>query len=246
MRAPWLLGVLTLVVFGKVELGSVQRSEAFVEDSRCVGDCEATGEVTITNIIVLVNIALGDAPSSACAAGVPSGSAVDVSLIIRAINNALNGCTPPPTQSPTIQPPPTPTQTPGSPDVTGVWREDELKLISSNCNFVTGNVVAQVVSQVPAVCDTTFSQHGDQVHGVDCAGQTGDGTVDARGILVFTKAAQTQTLDNGCKLTVGQSLTFDASDSPTTAMYTLQLTFSGPCSPFSSCAAHLQSRFTKQ
>jgi hypothetical protein len=41
---------------------------------------------------VLVNIALGSAEPAACAAGIPSGSQVNVALIIQAVNNALNGC----------------------------------------------------------------------------------------------------------------------------------------------------------
>jgi hypothetical protein len=48
--------------------------------------------VAVDDIIVLVNIALGTAQPSVCAHGVPSGAAVDVALIIQAVNNALDGC----------------------------------------------------------------------------------------------------------------------------------------------------------
>jgi cysteine-rich repeat protein len=58
----------------------------------CIGDCDGSGEVTVNEIITLVNIALGEAHPSACSRGVPAGTTVDVSLIIRAVNNALNGC----------------------------------------------------------------------------------------------------------------------------------------------------------
>jgi hypothetical protein len=58
----------------------------------CVGDCGGTGTVAINNIITMVNIALGSAQPSACAQGVPSGTEVNVAVIIHAINNALNGC----------------------------------------------------------------------------------------------------------------------------------------------------------
>jgi hypothetical protein len=44
-------------------------------------------------LLTLVNIALGKAqPSAACPHGVPSGADVDITLIIRAVNNALGGC----------------------------------------------------------------------------------------------------------------------------------------------------------
>ena len=48
--------------------------------------------MTIGELITLVNIALGSAQPSACAHGVPDGVAVDIALIIQAVNNALNGC----------------------------------------------------------------------------------------------------------------------------------------------------------
>jgi hypothetical protein len=39
-----------------------------------------------------VNIALGTAPPSACPHGIPSGAAVDIALLVQAVNNALDGC----------------------------------------------------------------------------------------------------------------------------------------------------------
>src|ERR1700687_5723826 len=75
----------------------------------CAGDCDATDTVAINNIVTLVNIVLGNAPSSMCSHGIPSGADVDVALIIRAVTNALNGCGPISTPSPTATPrqPPT-------------------------------------------------------------------------------------------------------------------------------------------
>jgi hypothetical protein len=58
----------------------------------CVGDCNADGEVTVDEILTMVNIALGNADATACPNGIPSGAQVDVALILTAVNNALNGC----------------------------------------------------------------------------------------------------------------------------------------------------------
>jgi hypothetical protein len=63
----------------------------------CVGDCDGSGDVTVNEIITLVNMALGSQTQlSACPHGLPADltdpSQVDVSLIIKAVNNALNGC----------------------------------------------------------------------------------------------------------------------------------------------------------
>ena len=58
----------------------------------CVGDCDAGGSVTVEKIITLVNIVLGNAELAACPAGIPNGAAVDIALILQAVNNTLSGC----------------------------------------------------------------------------------------------------------------------------------------------------------
>jgi len=58
----------------------------------CVGDCDRGGAVTINELIILVNVALGSALSSACPHGVPGGAEVNIALLIQAVNHALNGC----------------------------------------------------------------------------------------------------------------------------------------------------------
>lgn len=58
----------------------------------CVGDCGGTSSVAVNDLITLANIALGSAQASTCAHGIPSGAAVDVALIIQAVNSALSGC----------------------------------------------------------------------------------------------------------------------------------------------------------
>src|SRR5437667_697280 len=50
----------------------------------CVGDCSGTSIVTISDILTLVNIALGNAQPSACPNGIPDGAQVDIALILEA------------------------------------------------------------------------------------------------------------------------------------------------------------------
>jgi len=70
----------------------------------CVGDCDSDGTVAINELILLVNIALGSSPASACPA-LPPTPPVMINDLIEAVNNALNGCptaeTPTPTGVPT-------------------------------------------------------------------------------------------------------------------------------------------------
>lgn len=61
-------------------------------DAVCAGDCLGDNTVDVANLIVLVNIALGNVDASECAPGIPTGSPVDVAVILQAVNNALDGC----------------------------------------------------------------------------------------------------------------------------------------------------------
>jgi hypothetical protein len=56
-----------------------------------VGDCSGRGRVSISDIVTLVNIALAKLPAAACPHGVPSGAGIEISVIIQAVLNALNG-----------------------------------------------------------------------------------------------------------------------------------------------------------
>ncbi|MBI3784387.1 MAG: lytic polysaccharide monooxygenase [Deltaproteobacteria bacterium] len=59
----------------------------------CAGDCDGSGEVTIEEIITLVNIALDVAPVGACAAGDENADQqITIDEILAAVSNAITGC----------------------------------------------------------------------------------------------------------------------------------------------------------
>ncbi len=67
----------------------------------CVGDCDCNGEVTVAELLKMVNIALDLADVTICEAGDPNGNGqVTINEILMAVNNALTGC-------PSVEPPPT-------------------------------------------------------------------------------------------------------------------------------------------
>ena len=74
----------------------------------CVGDCDGGGDVTVNELITMVNIDLGSAALSACPAGDGDGSGdITINEIIQAVNYALGACpTNPATPTPTVTPPP--------------------------------------------------------------------------------------------------------------------------------------------
>jgi hypothetical protein len=76
----------------------------------CVGDCDEKGRVTVDELVVGVNIALGNALLSQCDQfDKDRNGRVTVDELVTAVNNALNGCPAPPT-TPTV----------GSPTSTGL------------------------------------------------------------------------------------------------------------------------------
>lgn len=79
-----------LVTAGVV--GLAQHANAMV----CVGDCDRNSDVTVDELVTMVNIALGAADPSTCVAGDANGSGdIAVNEIVAAVNTALKGCAPP-------------------------------------------------------------------------------------------------------------------------------------------------------
>jgi len=84
----------------------------------CIGDCDSGGTVTVDELIVGVNIALGDRDISACQPmDGDGGGSVTVDELLAAVNVVLLGCsaateTPEATPSETPSPDPTATSTP--------------------------------------------------------------------------------------------------------------------------------------
>jgi hypothetical protein len=59
----------------------------------CAGDCNGDREVTVDELITMVNIALGSTPLSECLAGNLDGNdEITIDEIVTAVNSALNGC----------------------------------------------------------------------------------------------------------------------------------------------------------
>ena len=86
-----------------------------VARATCVGDCDGSGDVTVNELVVGVNIALSLAPATTCEAMDRNGDGmVTIDELLTAVSAALLGCpvVPTPTPSPTSPPPATSTITP--------------------------------------------------------------------------------------------------------------------------------------
>ena len=83
----------------------------------CVGDCGGDCVVTVSNMVVGVNIVLGLQPTSNCPAFENASGVVDIAQLVQGVNNLLNNCNPTScngtvTDTPTVAPSETPTQPP--------------------------------------------------------------------------------------------------------------------------------------
>jgi len=59
----------------------------------CAGDCDHSGEVSITDLVVMVNVALESAPVSNCTAGdINADGQITVDEILVAVGDSLDGC----------------------------------------------------------------------------------------------------------------------------------------------------------
>lgn len=63
-------------------------------ERHCPGDCDGNGDVTVGEVIALVNIALGNTQLSSCMPGdIDNSHNVTINEIVAAVDAALSGCT---------------------------------------------------------------------------------------------------------------------------------------------------------
>src|SRR5262249_36141769 len=140
----------------------------------CVGDCTNQGQVTVSDMVIGVNIVLETQPPSACPNFQNAQGKVDVAQLVKGANNLLAGCAPSPTPTPTpifngknrrfVAPPGTPQVDP-SKTSTGLFSSGV-----SNANAATA--VCGKLSANGQSCDTLAELHlilddedmGDGIH----------------------------------------------------------------------------------
>ncbi len=90
-------GTLTVALNGMPSTGAptstptgVPTATSTATPPPCYGDCNADGQVTVQEVLTMVNIALGNAPGSDC--NLDDDVDITVNQILVAVNNALNGC----------------------------------------------------------------------------------------------------------------------------------------------------------
>ena len=117
----------------------------------CVGDCNGNGVVTINELILGVNIALGSAAVDDCPAFDENGNGmVGINELIAAVNNALGGC-----------PEPIATRAPARAlDFDSTTRSEVTVANSTTAATANGRVVAATAAGRQRV-----SARGEEAHG---------------------------------------------------------------------------------
>jgi glucose/arabinose dehydrogenase len=128
--------------------------------SSCAGDCADDGEVSIADLIMSVNIALGNQPVSNCHATDVSGDGtVTVNELIRAVGAALEGCPPVPTatgsagDTPTVPAVDTPTSTVPIPTETALSTETPAPTATSMSAGTPSPTPTAIPTSATKFCD---------------------------------------------------------------------------------------------
>jgi hypothetical protein len=184
----------------------------------CVGDCNGDRMVVISELIVGVNIALGEQLVSNCLPFDPSGSgAVEINELIIGVSNALNGCPAGPTATPTptsrtpspTAPTPTPTRQTPTPSRTPGMLGEVLPVAGGSTALVNGvsavaGVVAAVINGIE-LSGASFVLPSDEGVGGPAGACPLGGTATRTGSFPFV----TVTLTNCALATADGSVTFN-------------------------------------
>jgi hypothetical protein len=128
-------------ICASIGIGLWSAPVGFAQSGSCVGDCGNDGEVTIEEIIIGVNIAMGSMPMGDCLAFDPSGDGeVTIEEIVLGVKGALQGC------QPITTPTPTPTRTP--------TMTSELELFDVGANFFSIRKPKGWEIHIAGVCST--------------------------------------------------------------------------------------------
>ena len=228
----------------------------------CVGDCDNSGAVAVSELILGVDILLGLQNVSACPGLADGSGSVTVSRLIIAVNNALCGCgngsgcavAPPVPSTPTATGPPTePTPTPTGPvtestatpttEVASVstWMVDDYNVASSNCFSLLQDAVEGSLRAVGS--RFTVRESGNRAE-IDY----GDnnvivGSVDPDGTVHAQESSNESA--GPCDYNIAVSASANLSNSPTTATYNANVNLSGFCLGLSDCKMKITSQWTR-
>jgi len=210
-------------------------------------DVNGDGSVGIAELIQAVNRALLSCPPTQPPTATPTASAT-------ATTTATPTEATTPTPSPTATATSSPTRTPTAmatatatptieyPNVSGLWREDPLQLVSSTCLEIIATAFADELAQRPP-CNHQVASIDAIATIIDCNSRAMLGAVDSLGVVTYAVPEETGMVE-GCSLSLTAEVRVPAASTPTTASYVFALTFGGTC-PLPACTLTASGPWTR-
>jgi YVTN family beta-propeller protein len=174
----------------------------------CVGDCDADGAVTVSEVVRLVGVALGLAGIDECPAGDADGDGqVTIAELVAVVGNALAGC---------------------GPAVNGPWVQGDPGIRASTCTPEVDSLVQRTIDAGGFDCVYDLQPDGTTLREA-CGEQSvlRPATVDQAGRVQSTVTTE-QTVES-CRITTTEALSADLRATPTAARRVLDLRFTPAC-----------------
>lgn len=142
---------------------------AGLSETDCVGDCDGDGMVSVDELVLGIDIALGESTVDQCVSLDPNqDDAVAVDDLVQAVNNALNGCPTPPSSTPTPTPSFVPSRTPTI--LSGLIETESFLLPAGELALVTGDLTIRTTGTVRIDGDLVAADRGNQNIFIDAGG----------------------------------------------------------------------------
>jgi hypothetical protein len=129
--------------------------------------------------------------------------------------------------------------------VAGIWREEPLSVTGSTCPTVLTTSFAGDLASRPACTMTVELVSETAVTVEDCTGTRVDGTLERDGTIRITYPTTSDTT-GACTVELASSAVIPAGTSPTTAVYTFAIAFSGESCEIADCTIEAAGSWTKQ
>ncbi len=226
-----------LIVAVRVLLG-----EAPIAECRAA-DVNGNGVVAINELIIAVRNGLRGCPLTPTPTPTFPPTATATATLSFTVTPTPTSTAPPSpsatltasaTATPSSTPTPTPTWTPTIefPDVSGLWNEGQLQLVSSTCFELFATEFAAELARRPP-CPHQVSAVGARATIVDCNQRAFIGTLSEQGRIDYELPTDVGEED-GCTVTLAAAVRIEAVASPAAATYFFDVDFSGTC-PLDSC-----------
>ncbi len=234
---------------GAVSIGDLVRGVNVLLGRAPIEDCPAADtdgnlRITVSEIVRAVANGLSGCPATPTPSDTPMPSSTPTATLTAtmtptetaaATSSATSTLTATPTVTATATATLTSTATPTVifPNVSGLWLEEQLRIVSATCLEIFVIEFAAELARRPP-CPHQVSSSGPVVTVVDCNQRAFVGRLDPLGVISYVLPEDVGE-EGGCIITLTTAVRIPAGVTPTSATYRFDLAFGGTC-PLDSCS----------